>query len=65
VNVFFPVEISKRCQLHSYTTVTSRFLLTKVAKRCVRSVNIWCLDSYKQRDMVMANHSFGVRTFMS
>jgi hypothetical protein len=26
VNVFFPVKISKRCQLHSYTIFTSRFV---------------------------------------
>jgi len=60
MNVIFPAKISKRCQLHSL-----QGLLKKRAKRCVRSVNIWCLDGYIQRDMVMANHGFGVRTFMS
>jgi len=58
--------LKKYANVVSYTLTLHSLhgLLTKVAKRCLPSVNILCLESYKQRDMVMANHSFGVQTFM-
>jgi hypothetical protein len=56
----YPNVVNYTLTLHSL-----HGLLPEVAKGCVRSVNIWCLDSCRQRDMVMANHSFGELTFMS